>query len=46
MPMKNYNYLTDYVEQCQADGRYSFMLNELRATFPVSDLALKKALNR
>jgi len=44
--MNNYNYLTDYIEQCQADGRYSFTLNQLRTTFHVSDIALKRALNR
>jgi predicted transcriptional regulator of viral defense system len=46
MPMKNYNYLANFVDQLQADGRYSFTLNELRWAFPVSELALKKALNR
>ena len=30
----NYNYLEDYISQLQAQGRYSFTIQELKNHFP------------
>jgi predicted transcriptional regulator of viral defense system len=41
-----YRYLEDFLNKLRSKGRYSFSLPELRTRFPISDEAVKKALQR
>ena len=44
--LKNYNYLSDFVNELQSDGRYSFALDELKNRFSLTNEAIKLSLRR
>ena len=46
MNVKKYNYMTDFLNELQSNGRYSFSLEELRKQFGLSNEAIKLALKR
>jgi predicted transcriptional regulator of viral defense system len=43
---KTYNYITDYIDNLQQRGKYTFSLDDTRGKFNVSDEAIKKSLGR
>ncbi len=45
-PQRTYNYLADFVDNLQSEGRYTFTFIELKKMLAQSDDALRLALNR
>jgi len=45
-PNLSYNYLEDFTNELQRNGRYSFSIEEIRAEFNANNEALKKSIQR